>query len=148
MRPATGSASRRLLLAALTGAFAASASAATPPASAPSTPPSSAARSPEDAKTTTDIRCLIVAGSLSQSDDPDLQKLGTTSLLYFWGRLEGRGAIANVNARVAEEAQKMTVADLQAQTQTCGSLVNGAGQGLQDLSAALKQQLGGRAPGK
>jgi hypothetical protein len=111
-------------------------------AAAPAPSPSPA----EDPKTTNDIRCVIVSASLSQSDDPDLQKLGTTSLLYFWGRLEGRGATTGVDARVVEEASKMTVGEMKDQAQTCAALVNAAGQGLQDLSAALKQRLGGGAP--
>jgi hypothetical protein len=57
-----------------------------------------------DDPTTTDVRCIVVAGSLAQSQDSDLQKLGDVSLLYFWGRLQGRGATTGVEAKVAEAA--------------------------------------------
>ncbi len=42
-------------------------------------------------KTALDVRCIVVGGALSQSDDADLQSLGRASLFYFLGRLEGRG---------------------------------------------------------
>ncbi len=100
----------------------------------------------EDPKTTTDIRCVIVAGSLAQSTDPDLQKIGTVSLIYFWGRLEGRDATGNIDARIVEEASKMTADDIKTQAQTCGAMVTAAGQALQDLGAAVQQRIGGAAP--
>ena len=136
-------------LAGLAAAIGASlALAAGPARSAPPSPTPPSAGPSDEAKTITDVRCVIVAGSLSQSDDPDLQKLGTTSLLYFWGRLEGRGATANLDARIINEAGKMSADDMKAQAQTCAAMVSAAGEGLQDLSAALKQRLGAAAPAK
>jgi hypothetical protein len=97
------------------------------------------------ATTVTDVRCVIVSGALAQSDDPQMKAVGYASLLYFWGRLEGRGATDNVAALIVGQAQKMTPEDLKTQAQTCTALVTGAGQSLQDLSNALQKELGGRA---
>ena len=104
-------------------------------------PPLAAAQA-QDAQTTSDIRCVIVAGTLAQNDDPQLKSLGTTSLLYFWGRLEGRGATANAAAQIIEEARKMTADDVKAQAQTCGNMVSAAGQSLQDIGDTLQKQNG------
>jgi hypothetical protein len=100
----------------------------------------------EDPKTTTDIRCVVVAISLSGSDDPDVQKVGTTSLLYFWGRLEGRGATEGIAQRILDEAAHMAPDDIKTQSQTCGAMVTAAGQSLQDAGNAIQQKLG--PPGK
>jgi len=101
-----------------------------------------------DDPTTTDVRCIVVAGSLAQSTDPDLQKLGNVSLLYFWGRLQGRGATTGVDAKVAEAATKMTADDIKTQAQTCAAMVGAAGQALQDLGTAVQARIGGAAPAK
>jgi hypothetical protein len=93
----------------------------------------------------TDVRCVIVSGALAQSDDPQMKAIGYASLLYFWGRLEGRGATDNVAAVVVAQAQKMTPEDLKSQARVCNALVTGAGQSIQDLSNTLQKELGGKA---
>jgi hypothetical protein len=115
--------------------------------------PANAQTPTPSASTATDVRCVIVAGALAQSDDPQMKGIGYASLLYFWGRLEGRGATDNVAALIAAEARKMSADDLKTQAQTCNALVTGAGQSIQDMSATLQKELGGRAapapaPGK
>jgi hypothetical protein len=106
-------------------------------------PPASA----DDVKTTQDIRCVIVGATLVGSDDPQLKQLGTLSVLYFWGRLQGRDSMANIDARVLEEEAKMSAADVTAQAKTCEALVIAAGQDIQDLSKTLQQHAGGSGGG-
>ena len=101
-----------------------------------------AAAHAEDPKTTTDIRCVIVGGALAQSDDPDLQSLGRASLFYFVGRLEGRGDMDNIDARIVDAAAKMTADDIKTQSKTCGAMFTAATQGLQQLADAFKQRYG------
>ena len=103
--------------------------------------------------TTTDVRCVIVSGALAQSEDPQMKSIGFASLLYFWGRLEGRGAAANVAPQVIAQARTMSANDIKSQAQTCNALVTGAGQSIQELSNTLQKELGGAAapapaPGK
>jgi hypothetical protein len=87
----------------------------------------------------TDIRCVIVAGTLAQSEDPQMKTLGTASILYFWGRMEGRGDTANVSARLLAEAQKMTPDDIKVQAKTCGDMVSAAGQALQQVGDSVQK---------
>jgi hypothetical protein len=95
-----------------------------------------------DAVTTTDLRCLFVSGALAQSDDPELKNIGTLSLFYFWGRLEGRGAPNDIAQRLIAESKKMTADDVKAQAQACASLSKSAGQKITDISDALQKTLG------
>jgi hypothetical protein len=99
-----------------------------------------------DEKTITDVRCILVAGSLSQSTDPDLQKLGQVSLVYFLGRIEGRGTEANLAANIADQAAKMTGQDLSNQAKTCGALFSAAGDRLRDLDTAVRDRQGTAVP--
>jgi hypothetical protein len=108
--------------------------------------PAPAPAAPADPQTITDVRCILVAGSLSQSTDPDLQKLGQVSLLYFLGRIDGRGASANLATMIADEAAKMSADDIKAQAQTCGAIFTAASQSLQDLGTALQQKQAATPP--
>jgi hypothetical protein len=115
--------------------------------------PAAANAQTPDAVSTTDVRCVIVAGALAQSDDPQMKSIGFASLLYFWGRLEGRGASTNLAPQIVDQARKMSADDIKTQAQTCNALVTSAGQSIQDLSNTLQKELGGAAqpppaPGK
>jgi hypothetical protein len=114
---------------------------ALPAAASPTRPPATVAASGE-ATTTTDLRCLFVSGALAQSDDPDLKNIGTLSLFYFWGRIEGRMPADEVAARLIDEARKMTPDEIKAQAQTCANLSKAASQALSDISDTLQKALG------
>jgi hypothetical protein len=108
--------------------------------------PAPAPAAQADPQTITDVRCILVAGSLSQSADPDLQKLGQVSLLYFLGRIDGRGASPNLAGMIADEAAKMNADDIKTQAQTCGAIFTAASQSLQDLGTALQQKQAATPP--
>jgi len=114
---------------------------ALPAAASPTRPPATVAGSGE-ATTTADLRCLFVSGALAQSDDPDLKNIGTLSLFYFWGRLEGRLPAAEIAPRLIDEAKKMTPDDIKAQAQACANMSKAASQNLSDISDALQKSLG------
>jgi hypothetical protein len=99
----------------------------------------------DDPRTLADVRCIIVSGTLAGSDDQEMKSVGYASLLYFWGRLEGRGATANVSPLVVDQARRMSANDVKAQAETCKALFTAAGQNLQDLSTTLQKELGGEA---
>jgi hypothetical protein len=114
---------------------------ALPAAAAPTRPPATVAGSGE-ATTTTDLRCLMVSAMLAQGDDPDLKDIGTLSLYYFWGRLEGRIAAADVAQRLIDQAKTMTPDELKAEARNCSDLSRKASQNLSDISDALQKSLG------
>ena len=96
--------------------------------------------------TATDLRCLVVSGVLAQSDDPELKDIGTLSLYYFWGRLEGRLPPGQIAPRLIDEAKQMTTGDVKAQAQTCAAMSKAASQSLSDISDALQKSLGPPPP--
>lgn len=101
----------------------------------------SAAPAAPDA-TTTDLRCLMVSAMLAQGDDPDLKDIGTLSLYYFWGRLEGHVPAADVAQRLIAQAKTMTPDDLKAQARNCADMSRKASQTLSDISDTLQKSLG------
>ena len=85
------------------------------------------------------MRCIVVAGALLQSDDEQVKSLGRASLFYYVGRLQGRGDVANLDARIIGEADKMTEDDFKTQSKTCSGMFTGAAQALQDISTAFEK---------
>ena len=76
--------------------------------------PVAAPAAPDTSVVATDVRCLLVSGALAQSDDAELKNIGTLSLFYFWGRLEGRGAPSDIVQRLIDESKKLTPDDVKA----------------------------------
>jgi hypothetical protein len=107
--------------------------------------PVAAAAAPDNPVVETDVRCLLVSGALAQSDDAELKNIGTLSLFYFWGRLEGRGAPSDIVQRLINESKKMTPDDVKAEAKVCADMSKGAGQKISDISDALQKALGGSA---
>ena len=101
----------------------------------------------EDPVTTNDIRCLVVSAALSQSPDQDAKRAGGLGLIYFWGRLEGRGALGGINDRLGDEAVKMSPDDVKAQAPICGAALTGATDALTAAGEKLGERLNKPAPG-
>lgn len=118
---------------------------APPAVASPTRPPATVAGSGE-ATTTTDLRCLMVSAMLAQGDDPDLKDIGTLSLYYFWGRLEGHVSVADVAQRLIDQAKTMSPEELKAQAQNCAALSTKAGQNLSEINDALQKSLGPPPP--
>jgi hypothetical protein len=131
-------------LAAVQPALAKTAPRAAAPAAAPAAP---AGAAPSGDPTVNDMRCIVVAGALLQSDDEQMKSVGRASLFYYLGRLQGRGDTANMNARIVNEAAKMTEDNIKAQSKVCGASFTAAAQSLQDLSNAFQQHFAPPAGG-
>jgi hypothetical protein len=94
-----------------------------------------------------DMRCIVVATALLQSDDEQMKSLGRANLFYFLGRLQGRGAVADMDNRIVDLAAKMTEDDIKAEAKTCGAVFTAAAQSLQDMSNAFAQHFGAAPAG-
>ena len=104
--------------------------------------PVAALAAPADPVIASDVRCLLVSGALAQSDDAELKNIGTLSLFYFWGRLEGRGAPSDIVQRLIDESKKLSSDDVKAQAKVCADMSKSAGQKISDISDALQKALG------
>jgi hypothetical protein len=127
------------------GAAPALAKTAPPPKSAAAPPAAAGAPAgvaPSGDPTVNDQRCIVVAAALLQADDEQMKSVGRASLFYYLGRLQGRGDTANMNARIVDQAAKMTEDDIKNQSKTCGAMFTAAAQSLQDLSNAFEQHFG------
>ncbi len=116
-----------------------------PPAAAADAAPADAA--PSGDPTLTDMRCIVVAGALLQADDEQMRSVGRASLFYYLGRIEGRGDTANMDARIVEQAAKMTEDDIKTQSKSCGAMFTAAAQALQELNNAFEKHFGGPGGG-
>ena len=96
--------------------------------------------------TLNDMRCMVVAAALLQSDDDQMKSLGRANLFYYLGRLQGRGDVANMDARIVDQAAKMTEDDIKTEAKHCGAMFTAATQSLQDMSNAFAQHFGNGAP--
>ncbi len=110
---------------------------------APAADRADAAPATGDDASANDLRCIVVAGALLQSDDEQVKSVGRASLFYYLGRLQGRGDTANLSARLVDLADKMTEDDIKAQSKTCGGMFTAATQSLQDISHAFEQHFAG-----
>jgi hypothetical protein len=99
-----------------------------PPAAPPAAPPS-------------DLRCLIIFANVAESDDPQAKQIGGLGLLYFWGRLEGKGSMAGIDDRLAAEVAKLSQDDVKTQADTCGAILNASIKSLTDAGQKLGQKI-------
>ena len=113
-----------------------------PKSAAPAAAPAPGGLAPSSDPTINDMRCIVVAAALVSADDEQMKSLGRANLFYFLGRLDGRGDTANMDARIIEQASKMTEDDVKTQSKACGATFTGAAQSLQGLSNAFEQHFG------
>jgi hypothetical protein len=118
-----------------------------PDAAPPAADAAPADPAPDADPALTDLRCMVVAGVLLGADDEQMRSLGRASLFYYLGRLQGRGDTDNLDARIVEVAGKMSEADVNAQSRSCGARFTAATQALQSLNDALAQHFGGAGGG-
>ena len=94
----------------------------------------------EDPKAATkqDLRCLVVAYTLSANPDPQTKSFATAALIYFLGRLNGREPDMDVEARVRAEIPKIAPADFMTDLQECGALVKKRGEEIKTIGEHLR----------
>ena len=82
----------------------------------------------QDAATTADVRCMIVAIRLMKVPDPKKQLAGQDAMLYYLGRLDGRGEKLNLESLIAKQAEHMTFSDYKAAAHRCGEKLKARGR--------------------
>jgi hypothetical protein len=90
-----------------------------------------------------DARCLLAMVALSNSDDPNQQRLGQGGAIYFMGRIAGRDPnfdFASLKPLAASLDLKAAETDLQ---QRCGPMFN---KSVQQVAAALAPPPGSTPP--
>lgn len=93
--------------------------------------------------TMADARCLLAMVALSNSDDPNQQRMGQGGAIYFMGRIAGRDPnfdFATLRSMATTLDLKAAQADLQ---QHCGPMFN---KSMQQVADALASPAGANAP--
>jgi len=93
--------------------------------------------------TTSDARCLLAMVALSNSTDPNQQRLGQGGIIYFTGRIAGRDPgfdFASLKTLAAKMDMQAAQTDLQ---QHCGPMFN---KSMQQLGSALSPPAGSTPP--
>ena len=84
-----------------------------------------------------DIRCVVIAYGLIASDDPTLQASGQSALLYFLGRIDGRGSDVDLETLIYTTSHTMTQAEQATESQRCGHALTLRGQALTAMGERL-----------
>ena len=84
-----------------------------------------------------DLRCLLIAIEMSGSVDEQIRASATTVGAYFLGRLDGRNANMDVQARAAEEMARMKPEDLDPEVVRCSNLMGARSKTITELAARL-----------
>lgn len=93
--------------------------------------------------TAADARCLLAMVALSNSTDPNQQRMGQGGIIYFTGRIAGRDPgfdFASLKTLATKMDMKSAQTDLQ---QHCGPMFN---KSMQQLGSALSAPPGAAPP--
>src|SRR5215831_10773487 len=75
----------------------------------------------EDSETTSDLRCLVVASQMFNSNNPNVKAGALPSWLYYLGRLDGHNPKLDLEKSLIAEVSKVTPQQFQAATLSCGN---------------------------
>lgn len=98
----------------------------------------SAARA-ADSDTDNDLRCMVVAGAVAGSPNPQLQAAAPLMMSYYLGRAKGREPGIDIGARLEAAYRGLKASGLQADAQRCGAEMAAMGKETQDLAAKFHE---------
>ena len=90
-----------------------------------------------DAAITADVRCLLMGFILAQNPDAKTKSYGQSAALFYWGRLQGRGALDGLEGRIVQQASWATPEAIADAAQTCGAEMKAAGDDMKALGDRL-----------
>jgi hypothetical protein len=93
----------------------------------------------QDADTTGDIRCVVVALRISTMPAAP-QQSAVMLALYYIGRLDGRAPKLDLEDLIIKELGKMTAADYASEAQRCGGSLTEKGQQITKIGQDLIQR--------
>ncbi len=99
-------------------------------------PLAAAVAAPLDEETRKDVRCLIIVGQLSKSEDPQVRDAGRIAGQYFLGRIDGRAPALDLESAVAAEVAA-AIADQKALFPYCGDLMKKRGAEVEAVGKRL-----------
>jgi hypothetical protein len=91
----------------------------------------------DETEATADARCMVVAFSMGRTSNVSLQTASLMAVYYYLGRLDGLSPKPDLEALLAQEATRMTPADLKAEALRCGSELTERGKQIQLMGQHL-----------
>lgn len=82
-----------------------------------------------------DVRCLMVMQVVAR--DPKVKEQGAKGVIFYTGRLSGRGPVSRIEAIVKAEAAKMSPQQAKTELQRCSKDINARGQELNAVNQRL-----------
>ena len=82
-----------------------------------------------------DVRCLMVMQVVAR--DPKVKEQGAKGVIFYTGRLSGRGTVSRIEAIVKAEAAKMSPQQAKIELQRCSNDINARGQELNAVNQRL-----------
>jgi hypothetical protein len=89
-----------------------------------------------------DVRCMITFGQLSQSDDATVRSAASTASQYYFGRIDGRVADAELEAVIWRETRTMRTDEQAALVQACAAHMQRRGQRLAEIGNRISARDG------
>lgn len=92
----------------------------------------------EAPETTTDLKCLVFAISLSANSDPAKASVGTMAALYFLGRMDGREPKLDLENRLIQPDMQLKPTDFAQLGKACGGMLQTRGSELTAIGERLQ----------
>jgi len=93
-----------------------------------------------------DVRCVLVSFSLTQSPDPQVKAFASGAILYFVGRIRGRAPNLDLEAAITKQVSMITPQLLQSETQRCSSLLQIEGSRLTTIGEDMRAKAAASSP--
>jgi hypothetical protein len=95
-----------------------------------------------------DARCLASAMVMSGASDPQLKAIGPQATIYYYGRIEGHGGRAGLEARLTPqfEAFKATPQIIGPSVQSCVQMFLSRGAAFKTVAGRLAKRYGAAPP--
>jgi hypothetical protein len=104
------------------------------------------ARADDATQTSDDVRCLVVAFTLANSQDAQSKEIGGAASAYYLGKLDGRTPDLDLEARLREEIPKVTPDNFMSQLQACGGPLKARFDQVKAIGDRLKAEFGTLEP--
>ena len=96
--------------------------------------------------TNADVRCIVVALALSQSQDDQVRSVAPAALMYFRGRIEGRSPNFDLEPAIIAAVQTMSPSSFAAESARCGGQLEIEGRTLKAIGEDLKAKADATKP--
>ncbi len=86
------------------------------------------------------LRCILVTGSLAQSEDKEMARNGAIGSLFWLGRLKPALTEKQIERGGAKAAAQLQALDVNAELQRCGDEMARQGEIVERVGKALQEQ--------